>query len=160
MIHQMGDLSQLDLLQSELLRVKDVTIMIEESELFELAHYEDVTKDLFLLSKTGYVLEIESIHRILTILNNYNGYTKYFTKGRKSKYSHVYNIGEIADYSDHPIKKILKVFDEEGNVRPNASPELVKIHKKIEGTKRESDRRFNELPVSYTHLTLPTNREV
>ncbi len=159
LINQMGDLTHLDVLRSELLRVKDVTLMIEESELFELAHYEDVTQDLFLLSKNGYVLEIESIHRILTVLNNYNGYTKYFTKGRKNKYRNVYNIGEIEEYSDQPIKKILKVFDEEGNVRPNASPELVKIHKKIEGTKRESDRKFNELLLKYKKANLLTDTE-
>lgn len=158
-IVEVDDIQDLSRLRAELLRVRDVTQMIAEGELFDLYSYEALDQDLFLLSKNGYVLEIESIHRFLTILQNYQGFFNYFTKGKKSDYQHLYNLGYIENYSDDTIKKILKVFDDEGNVRPDASPELTKIHKRIESTKREVDKQFNELLLKYKKGNLLADTE-
>ena len=141
-------------LRESLLTVKDVTMMILENELFDLYSYDDISEDLFLLGKKGYVLEIESVHRILSVFQNYDAFIGHFDKKRKKGYPHIYELGFIEDYSDQPIKKILAVFDDEGQVRPDASPELVKIHKKITGTSREADKRFNELLLKYKKSNL------
>jgi len=143
---QVAHLSEIDALRDELLRVRDITLMQEEGEPMSISPYEDIEQDLYLLSKNGYVLEVASIHRLLAVLHNYEDYLRYFkSKARQKSYPHVYELGYVEDYSDNSLKKILRVFDEEGNVRPDASPELIKIHKRIAGTQREADKRFGEL---------------
>lgn len=141
----------LDSLDISLKRVKDVVDMIQEQELFDLYTYESITEDLFYLSKNGYVLEVSSIHRILNVLKNYNLFFKYFDKKkqRQKAYAHLYEVGYISEYNVQPISKILNVFDEEGNVKPNASPELIKIHKRITGVSKATDRQFDQLLAKY-----------
>lgn len=144
-------------LEKELLRTKDAVDMIAESELYDLTPYHDVSEDLYMLSKKGYVLDVEAVHRILEVLLNYDGWVKHFSKSRTKLYPHVYDLGHIDIYSTSPIEKILKVFDEEGNVRPDASPELVRIHKRIKSIEREADKRFGELLLTYKKSNLLTD---
>ncbi len=129
----------------ELQRTRDIVEMINESELFDFLHYEDISEDLKMLEKTGYVLESESILRILTVCTNYDHFINSFSAEKKSKYANVYELGKIEDYSDTPIQKILKVFAVTGELRPDASPEMVRINKKIEGLRRQIDRTFDDL---------------
>ena len=119
--------------------------MLVAGEIFDLYAYEDITEDLFLLAKKGYVLEVDSINRILLILRNYESFHRYFAKERIPKYREIYNFTVIEDFNDEPIQKILTVFDDEGNVRPDASPELLKLNKRISGIARQVDREFEEL---------------
>ncbi len=146
-------------LQEELLQTKDIVEMISESETFDLFPYEDVSDDLFMLSKNNYVLDVEAVHRILDVLRNYDGFIKHFTKSRIQSYGYIYRLGQIEGYSSDPIDKILQVFDEEGNVRPDASPELVRLHKKIRSTEREADKRFGELLLQYKKANLLSDTE-
>ena len=98
-------------LQEELLQTKDIVEMISESETFDLFPYEDVSDDLFMLSKNNYVLDVEAVHRILDVLRNYDGFIKHFTKSRIQSYGYIYRLGQIEGYSSDPIDKILQVFD-------------------------------------------------
>ena len=140
-----SEASDLGSIEKTLLRVEELTLMMDQGELFDLYAYEDIVEDLYLLGKNGYVLEVESIQKILLILRNYNNFNKHFTKGRINLYPSVYEMGRLETYDDSPIKKILKVLDSEGNVRPDASPELLRINKKITGISRQVDRQFEEL---------------
>ena len=152
-------LDSLDRLQSELRQTKDIVEMLSEGEVFDLFPYEDVSDDLYMLSKNGYVLDVEAVHRILDVLRNYDGFIKHFTKGRPATYPYIYQLGYIDGYTSDPIDKILKVFDEEGNVKPDASPELIQIHKKIRSTEREAEKRFGELLLQYKKANLLSDTE-
>ena len=146
-------------LRVSLNEVKDVVSMLEESELFDLFAYEDIEEDLFMLAKKGYVLEAESVQRILAILRNYDNFNAHFTTARRKKYAAISALGTIESYSDSPIKKILRVFDDEGKVRPDASPELVSLTRKIERTERQVDQEFSKLLSSYKKKNLLSDSE-
>lgn len=140
-------------------RVNDIVRMLADNELFDLYAYEDITNDLFMLAKKGFVLEVDSVHRIMSVLTNYDAFWNYFKPAKKKEYSAIFELGAIEFYNDGPIKKILKVFDEEGNFKPDASPELVKLHKKIERTNRQVDSEFNKILLTYKKRNLLSDTE-
>jgi len=120
----------------------DISKMIAEGDHFQLFEYHDLEDDLFLLGKNGYVLEAESVLRIAAILRNYNAFIQHFDVKRKKLYQYFYYLGFLEDYSQVPLKLIDKVFDPKGNVRPDASPELTRIFRRIEGVAKQLDKEF------------------
>ncbi|MEL6124631.1 MAG: hypothetical protein AAFR14_13030, partial [Bacteroidota bacterium] len=141
--------TNLEILTQELRQVLDVKMMIKQRESLTYFEYEDVGDALYMLSKSGYVLEVEDVLRILHVLQNYQTFIDHFKGERKARYAHYFALGEIAGYSAKPISIISRVFDEKGNVRSNASPELAKIFKKIESISRTIDRTFDDILKRY-----------
>ena len=120
----------------------DVSSMIGEGDHFQLFEYNDLGNDLFLLSKNGYVLDAESVLRIAAILRNYNAFVQHFDVKRKKLYPHLFYLGFIEEYTNVPLKLIDKVFDPKGNVRRDASPELTRIFRRMDGVAKQLDKEF------------------
>jgi len=144
-------------LQTTLSQVNDVKTMITEQVSLSLYEYSDITEDLYMLSKEGYVLEAESVIKILHVLRNYQEFVNHFRKGRAQEYAHFYNLGKLENYNPLPIKLIDKVFDEYGDVRPSASAELTRIFKRIESLSREIDKKFDEIVKRYKGTNMLTD---
>jgi DNA mismatch repair protein MutS2 len=123
---------------------------IERGANIPMGPYEDINQDLFLLSKEGYVLEVESIQRIhriaylgIQISNFFQDYTVHKIM------PHLTKLGLSISLDPKLIKEIERVFDEEGNVRPNASDTLSKLSKSIGAREREVDKVFRQELLSY-----------
>ncbi|MFM2394145.1 MAG: hypothetical protein RLZZ546_2127, partial [Bacteroidota bacterium] len=118
---------------------------IERSSIIPFGQYENIDEDLFLLSKEGYVLETESIQRIHKILFLSVGIKNYFQDYTLHKVMpKLTSIGLSIQIDTKLSKEIERVFDEEGNVRPNASEDLLKISKAISNKEREADKVFRQ----------------
>jgi DNA mismatch repair protein MutS2 len=118
---------------------------LERSEHLPISQFESITHDVQLLRKEGYVLDIDSIRNIYRIVSIGLELTKYFQDPEKVKFNPL--TSEIV--SNIIIDKTLnteidRVLDEEGDVRPNASEELLKISKAIRSKERELDKVFND----------------
>jgi DNA mismatch repair protein MutS2 len=118
---------------------------IERAAYPPMAPYEDLEQDLFLLSKDGYVLEVESIQRIHAAIRIGLQISNYFQDYSVHKVMpHLTKLGLAISLDARMTKEIERVFDEEGNVRPNASDALSKISKTIGAKERETDKAFRQ----------------
>lgn len=129
--------------------VKDAMEMRSEGEQIGLSEYESVDEDLVMLAKENYVLDMASFRRLTDVLSNYHGFEEAFDKEKKARFDSYYYACRVDHYSDAPLNAILRVFDEEGEVRRNASTELSRIYKKIDQLQRRLDGVFNDLVKTY-----------
>lgn len=109
--------------------------------------YYNISNDLFLLSKENYMLDIESIFRINASIRLGHELVLFF-----NEHDEYYDLKSLSDrviFDPALVSLINKVLDEEGNVRPNASPELQKITKNIASKIRELDKEFDQVVKYY-----------
>lgn len=156
-IQQRVFVTDVDELQSDLLTVMDYCTMISEQVAPALDEYHSIEEDLFYLSKEGYVLSAESVLRMLYVLLNYEGFVNSFSKNAIKEYPHLHAAGYVKEYDQTPVSMIKRVFDEEGKVKPNASPELARVIKRMESVSRELDREFDQILASYKKQNLLTD---
>lgn len=123
---------------------------LERSAPIPCGPYEKIEEDLFYLSKDGYVLEVESIQRLHRIM--YLGIQIYhhFQDYQLQKTApHLSEIALEIRLDNKLIREIERIFDDEGNVRPNASDQLLKISKSIVNKEREVEKTFHQEVVLY-----------
>ncbi len=123
---------------------------IERGNAIPFGSYESIEEDCYYLSKDGYVLEVESIQRIhriiymsLQISNYFQDYTLHKMMPMLTK------LGLSFQIDVKLSREIDRVFDEEGNIRPNASDALAKISKAIHNKEREADKMFRVEMLSF-----------
>lgn len=141
-LEAMSFMQEVDTLEQRLSVTCDISTMIEQGEVYRLSQYEDIEEDLFLLSKKGYVLDAESVLRIAAILRNYDSFVEHFDTRMQGLYPHLYSLGYLDSYTRIPLLLIDKVFDPNGDLRPDASTELTRIYRRIASTSRELDQVF------------------
>lgn len=128
---------------------------IERGEHLPISRFESITADVQLVRKEGYVLDIESIRNIYRIVSIGLELTKYFQDPEKVKFNPLLSELVANIIIDKSLTaEIDRVLDEEGEVRPNASEELLKISKQIKSKERELDRIFNDELESYKNKGL------
>lgn len=112
--------------------------------------YDDISEIIPLLKKEGYVLEIEEISMIYGLLTLSYEITKYFQDYQKQKLFPNLSALCLQIQLDNKLhKEIERVFDETGEVRPNASEALTKISKAIQNKEREVAKIFRQELSSY-----------
>ncbi len=119
---------------------------IERGEHIPISTFESITHDIELVRKEGYVLDIESIRNIYKIVTIGIDLVTFFSDVEKVNFNpllHGIVSNIIVDRA--LINEIDRVLDEEGEVRPNASEELMRISKAIKSKERELDRVFNDV---------------
>lgn len=126
----------------EISEMKD--ILIEEGGL-PLRDYTSIDADLDLLSKEGYVLDLESIIRVNKVINNYFSFDDFFGKEKRKTYTKLYALLQGSEIDPDLRNVIDKIVDEEGEVRRNASPVLAGIYREIDNKSRETNKVFNQI---------------
>ena len=142
--------TSLALIERKLRQADEMRLGIENKETFDLTAYQDLTKDLRMLSVEDYVLPVEGLQRINRTLRLVGTIFEYFGKGgRKGTYPSLYAITKPIPYDEDLTRAIDRVIDEEGDIRPDASPELQKIRRNALARRREMDRVFKNLINDY-----------
>lgn len=114
----------------------------EQNERFPIAVYHDISEELNMLEVEGYVLPEEGLQNINIQLRNIRDIFHFFYTSRRESFPTLYAIVRKASFEDGLIEAIERVIDEEGNIRADASPELLKIRKQITSRQKELDRQF------------------
>ncbi|HFA49357.1 MAG TPA: endonuclease MutS2 [Bacteroidetes bacterium] len=122
---------------------------LEQNDPFPLATYEDLSEDLKLLDIEDYVLPQEAWQRINSVLVITGDIFHFFNADRKKVYPYLHDIIRPVEYDATLSEAIQKVFDEEGNIRPDASPALGKIRRGIVNRQRDMDKLFRQLIQNY-----------
>lgn len=140
------DVKKLDLLLSESIEFKNTYL---ENQPIPLAEYESLNEELKLLEIEDYVLPVESVLKIYRLLQIAKEIFGYFTAERILLFPLLYQKIRGISFDKEILKSIERIIDEEGNVRPEASPELMKLRKSKISKQRELDKKFNNYLIEY-----------
>lgn len=135
----------IDIIQQKLDEVDQWSQASSDGNTVPLETYESVEADIPLLKKDGYVLSVDAIRRIYKIIHLAKTLIEYFGDASRQKaYPLIYQIYLEIEIDPNLLKEIDRVLDDLGEVRPDASPELLKIHKAIRSKERELDSVFSQ----------------
>lgn len=121
----------------------------EKNDPFPLRRYESISEEIRFLEVEGYVLSVEGLQNINNLLLIYRYIFRYFNKGRQEAYPELFALIQPLTYDDELTKSIENVIDEEGNIKPNASAELLRIHRMMTSKQKEMDRQFRVIINQY-----------
>lgn len=139
------DATIIDTLLTEVFEYKTT---LEEKHNFPIRNYKGIQQDLKMLAIENYVLPIEGLQRINNIMLQMRDIFKFF-KSKRSLYPKLYDVIKDTQFDEELIKSIQKVVDEKGDIRPDASPELLRISRHIVSKTRDLDKRFRDIITLY-----------
>ena len=116
---------------------------------FPLNRYEEITKDLRMLEVIDFVLPVEGLQRINVILRSIQAILNYFADTRQVVYPTLYEHLRPISFDPNLIAEIEKVIDENGDIKPDASPKLLKIRRTIGGKVKELEKQFRTVIIKY-----------
>ena len=138
--------SQIDLWLRE---VREYKLSLEKNDRFPIDIYADLQPDLRMLDIPGYTLQAEAFQRIVRIMLLMRDIFKFFSGVKKEIYPRLYDIVRNMSFDEGLIRAIHAVFDEKGEIRPDASPELMRIRREMQHKVRELDHRFRQIIQEY-----------
>ena len=139
-------------IQSSLLAVKTFSQMVSERVEIAISEYRDLSTSWKWFDLEDSTLPIEDLLEIRNQMTMICDWYRMFTTERKADYPAVYQIlrktGPLSDQLDH----LQMVFDEEGEVRDQASPELKRIRQEIQHREKGLHKAFNSALEKYRKL--------
>ncbi len=133
-------------------RLDEVQEMVESlsgDHPFPQAVYENLDEDLRMLEVEGYVLPEDSLVRIGKSMQLVKGAFQFFSPQRQERFPTLYAKLKGFHFEGTLLEEIDRVVDEEGNIRPDASPQLQAIRQAIGSKQRELDKQFRQLANKY-----------
>lgn len=144
-----GPMLDFERIDAALREVRDYKLLLEKNERLPLETFSDLRPDLRLLAIPDYTLPLEAFQNIRRVLVLMRGIFRFFSGPKKEIYPKIYaHIAHLPQQEDL-LKAIDEVFDEKGDLRPDASPELMRIRREQMSKMRELDTRFRQLVAEY-----------
>lgn len=139
--------TDIDTIERWLSETEEFLASAQRSDRIPIYQYESIDNDLAYLRKEGYVLDAESIQRIYHLTAIGKGMSDYFSSLQRQKLApHLYKKFNEGYHLESDVNaQIDQVLDEEGEVKPDASPELLKISKKISSTERQIQAAYGKI---------------
>lgn len=141
-IGPMLDFERIDVALRE---VRDYKLLLEKNERLPLEPFSDLSPALRLLAIADYTLTIEDFQNIRRVLKLMRGVFRFFSGPKKEIYPRLYAHIAHLPYEEGALKAIDEVIDEKGELRSDASPELMRIRREQVAKLRELDTRFRHL---------------
>ncbi|GJM32528.1 MAG: endonuclease MutS2 [Saprospiraceae bacterium] len=148
-VQKLSPLTDLDKINQLLEEVNEYKLTLAKNDHLPINAYQDIAEDLRMLEVDGFVLPEEGLVRINISLRFVRNIYRFFNQLRQDAYPKLYEIIRPYTFDENLIKAIDKVIDEEGNIRPDASPELMRIRRLIISKQKELDRMFRSLINTY-----------
>jgi DNA mismatch repair protein MutS2 len=133
------------LIERRLLEVEEYKLSLEESDRLPVSSYSDLFDELKMLAIPGSVLPLESIQHIYQTLSITRSVFEFFTEERQEVYPVLFEIISAYQFESGLTDAVEGVLDEEGNLRPDASPELLRIRRTMGSKLKEIDREFRKV---------------
>jgi DNA mismatch repair protein MutS2 len=137
------------LIETRLHEVAEFMRGIQHADTLNLSNYEDIRDDLKMLAIEDYVLPEDGCKRISRQLYSIAAIYRYFNAERALIYPNLYSIIKSLHFDFAISKEIDKVIDADGNIRPDASPELGRIRRSIQFKMKELDKVFRHIIQDY-----------
>jgi DNA mismatch repair protein MutS2 len=138
-------------LERQLQEVFEYKKTFSENHQFPGTAYFDISEDLKMLSIEGFVLSVDSLRNIAQILHGTQKFYRFFNPKSENRalYPNLFNIIRETDFDEALLVSINRVVDDEGNIRPDASPELQRIARMQASKRQELDKRFRQVANFY-----------
>jgi len=133
------------IIERKLKEVWEYKSIADNNERFPIGNYTDVAKHLRMLEVVDYVLPEEGLKEISVILRAIQGIFKFFSTSRQLSYPTLYDVIRDETFDEGLIQAIDRVIDEKGQIRPDASPELMAIRKRIHSKQQELEKQFRSI---------------
>ncbi len=141
--------TDVQIIEGLLEEVKEYKLTISKNDHLPINTYQDISEDLRMLEVDGFVLPEEGLVRINITLRFVRNIYRFFNQLRQAAYPKLYQIVRPYTFDESLIQAIDKVIDEEGNIRADASPELMRIRRLTTSKQKELDRMFRSLVNTY-----------
>lgn len=138
--------SQIEVALSE---AQEFARSIEHNDHFPVRAYESVDEELEMLKAEGYVLAVKGLQNLNLILLFTRDVFRFFNARRRETYPMLYKAIREVSFNEDLIKAIEGVIDEEGNIRPDASPELMRIRRQLGSKQKELEQKFRVIINQY-----------
>ena len=145
----LSPITKFDQIDRWLRETKEYKLTLEKNDRLPLDVFSDIRPDLRMLEITDYTLGAEAFQRLLRILLNMRDLFKFFSGVKKEIYPNLYEHVRMLSFDEELISAISLVFDDEGEIRPNASPDLIRIRREMQQKVREIDQRFRQIIQEY-----------
>ena len=118
---------------------------------FPMRAYSDLSEDMRMLSIEGYVLSLESLRLLRANLSLTQDILRFFEQKKEARqlYPSLFRFLDSIEYEPSLLPLINQILDEEGQVRPNASPELSRLARLKQSKAHELDKRFRQVLMQY-----------
>lgn len=136
-------------IDTALREVRDYKLLLEKNERLPIETFADLRPALRLLAVPEYTLSLEAFQDIRRVLVLIRGIFRFFSGPKKEIYPKLYAHVKHLPYEEALLKALEEVFDDKGDIRPDASPELVRIRREQQNKMRELDTRFRQLVAEY-----------
>ena len=111
---------------------------------FPIDNYIDATKHFKHLGIEGYFLLEHQLHEIRLSLATFSQITR-FIKYKEDEFPQLVELFRDIDYDDNIIRKIDRILDKEGVMKPSASHDLLDIQSNIVSVERELHRKVQSI---------------
>ena len=149
-LKDLGPVTDYNWVDLRLRETAEFKLTLEKNDRFPLGVFDDISEELGMLSIEGYTLQPDYCKQLLRVLFLTRDIFRYFSSGQKDEiYPRLYDIVRQHRFDEELIKAIDAVFNEEGEIRPDASPELQRIRKSAIQKQRELDTRFRTVIQDY-----------
>ncbi len=118
--------------------------LLDADHAFPDQEFPDVRAEIATLDLDEAVLEADQLHRVRRLLAAYNAGARFLHEQRET-YPTLAAITADRPADKEMVRLLDGVLDEEGRVRSNASPELVRIRKEMDAQQRELQRLFRHV---------------
>ncbi len=133
-------------IDQSLRETREYKLILEKNDRFPLERFTDILPDLKMLEVDGFTLQAEAFQGILRVLILMRDVFRFFAGGAKKEiYPKLFDITRELSNDDQLMKSITAVFDEKGEIRPDASPDLLRIRRETQQKIRELDGRFRQI---------------
>ncbi len=147
-IEQLAPSTEKAVIEQQLTETWEMQRSFVERNPFPNRSYQTILEDVKLLRIPDFVLNEEALQRIQIVMQNMYAINQFF-RLKKDAYPALFQIVRAINFDDALYLALRKIIDEEGNVRPDASPELSKIRRAIISKRKELDTRFRSVIANY-----------
>ncbi|MBK7436488.1 MAG: Smr/MutS family protein [Saprospiraceae bacterium] len=137
-------------LDQQLDEVQECKRAYEQSTLIPIKSCQSIQQTLEYISVEDYALDHEALLLVLAVLVNLEELKTYFNDPAVVELSPLaYNQFVTLAYESSLYQEFKKIFDDHGQVRPDASPELKTIARSLKSKEHEIDQVFKSLLAEY-----------
>lgn len=139
-----------DEIQNGFTPIKEYLNLIEASKDLPLSAYVDTKSSLDKLRVEGYILDQEEVIEIYRLIKIAQTLQSYFEAEDQENYPLLYHLLKSIDIPDRVNSECERIFDDQFEVKWDASPELARIQHALNATKRRLDKEFQSILKDYS----------
>lgn len=136
--------NRFDIVEKMLQQTQEFKRILTEDQPFPADHYYNIQPYLRKAAIAGTFLSEEELHQIRLLMLTFAGICRYFEE-RNEKYPHAASLFAGIVYNQQVVKQVERILDNEGALKPNASPELARISAKIQEREKEVRKRMSQI---------------